>query len=513
MMQQLHGAPPTFWRRYSLSNRCQPLSIARKERYHRCDVARLVTQAGEVDAVAVDADAVAVVEAVAADALPLPAALAQALPQTFPTMTSARKACRRRRVRVDGAVGSCGTQVSAGQTLQVLSEQSAAAAAAKERPPRRRLVPAGLDVPVVYEDGSVAVVVKPWGLKCHGRGGRGGGGGHHLAAYLPLVLSPAQPGDDGGAAAGGPDRGDFAPNPAHRLDRLTGGLLAVAKTREAAAALTRQFESRGVGKRYRAVVAGRLEAPAGGSAGTAAAVVVAARLEGREALTEVTVVGHSRCLRYGGWVTTVDLAPKTGRRHQLRRHLALCLGHPILGGEARRPLLLLLLCCVGGGGGRREQSKDGSLHCTRKENTIYLNARLLPPIKLAFKISDDAQTHSTRLGPALDARPTASTRCWRQRPTNSALGRPRPRGGRRGDPVKWMLESRAGRETAAATATRTKTKMTIWISHQQRQQQQQRRPQRHRRRWHRPRRRPERSSCCGAGAWRCLRRPSSLTTP
>ncbi len=30
------------------------------------------------------------------------------------------------------------------------------------------------------------------------------------------------------------------------------------------------------------------------------------------------------------WVTTVDLFPHTGRKHQLRRHMALML-HPILG--------------------------------------------------------------------------------------------------------------------------------------------------------------------------------------
>lgn len=38
----------------------------------------------------------------------------------------------------------------------------------------------------------------------------------------------------------------------------------------------------------------------------------------------------SNCLKAQGFITTVDLFPLTGRRHQLRRHLRL-IGHPIWG--------------------------------------------------------------------------------------------------------------------------------------------------------------------------------------
>jgi 23S rRNA-/tRNA-specific pseudouridylate synthase len=41
-------------------------------------------------------------------------------------------------------------------------------------------------------------------------------------------------------------------------------------------------------------------------------------------------LGYSRCPRYGGWITSVELSPVTGRKHQLRRHMA-ALGHPIVG--------------------------------------------------------------------------------------------------------------------------------------------------------------------------------------
>lgn len=48
-----------------------------------------------------------------------------------------------------------------------------------------------------------------------------------------------------------------------------------------------------------------------------------------EALTHYKAVRHS-CSRRWGCLTTVDLWPKTGRTHQLRRHMS-GLGFPILG--------------------------------------------------------------------------------------------------------------------------------------------------------------------------------------
>jgi hypothetical protein len=49
----------------------------------------------------------------------------------------------------------------------------------------------------------------------------------------------------------------------------------------------------------------------------------------KESLTKYSVVDYSRSSRYG-WISTVDLWPITGRRHQLRKHL-LSIGYPILG--------------------------------------------------------------------------------------------------------------------------------------------------------------------------------------
>ncbi len=104
----------------------------------------------------------------------------------------------------------------------------------------------------------------------------------------------------------------------HRLDRAANGLMLVAHTKTVAAALSDLFRKRQVEKRYRALVAGdfsdqpnplRVEEP----------------IDGKEAISEFSlqqVDADGRSL--------VDVRIETGRKHQIRRHLA-DLGHPVLG--------------------------------------------------------------------------------------------------------------------------------------------------------------------------------------
>jgi hypothetical protein len=58
--------------------------------------------------------------------------------------------------------------------------------------------------------------------------------------------------------------------------------------------------------------------------------VVDLPLEGKPCYTLLQVLGYSRCARFGGWMTTVALSPVTGRKHQLRQHMA-ALGYPTVG--------------------------------------------------------------------------------------------------------------------------------------------------------------------------------------
>lgn len=58
--------------------------------------------------------------------------------------------------------------------------------------------------------------------------------------------------------------------------------------------------------------------------------VVDLPVEGKPSYSLYRVLGYSRSSRYDGWVTSVALSPVTGRKHQLRRHMA-ALGCPMVG--------------------------------------------------------------------------------------------------------------------------------------------------------------------------------------
>ena len=133
---------------------------------------------------------------------------------------------------------------------------------------------------------------------------------------------------------------EFHPRPllVHRLDRDTSGLILVAKTREAAAALSALLESgRRLVKRYLGVCTnafGGAEGNAFGAERGAIRLDLDVRGKEKEAETFYRLVKTAfydlpdasfSC-------SLLELELGTGRMHQLRRHLAL-IGHPLLGDD------------------------------------------------------------------------------------------------------------------------------------------------------------------------------------
>ena len=110
----------------------------------------------------------------------------------------------------------------------------------------------------------------------------------------------------------------------HRLDREARGLMLFAHDRGAAAAFSRLFHSRAVEKRYRAQVVGQL-------AKVGESITIDTPLDGKEALTEVTVLAQDAAS------TLLDVRIHTGRLHQIRRHLA-GIGHPLIGDRRYNPM-------------------------------------------------------------------------------------------------------------------------------------------------------------------------------
>lgn len=188
---------------------------------------------------------------------------------------------------------------------------------------------AGVEVTVVFADDHVIVVDKPAGLVVHpGAGHRSGTLVNGLLARFPEV-----------AGVGPMER----PGIVHRLDAGSSGLLVVARTEAARAALAAQFARRSAGRRYDALVWGHpeaphgiVDAPVGRDPGDPLKMALVA--DGRPARTEYRVVER---LAAPAAVALLSCTLETGRTHQIRVHLA-GIGHPLVGDPVygdRRPVL------------------------------------------------------------------------------------------------------------------------------------------------------------------------------
>jgi tRNA pseudouridine65 synthase len=157
-----------------------------------------------------------------------------------------------------------------------------------------------LTLPEIYRDEALLVVDKPSGLAVHRGWARDG------TVALDLARESS---------------GRWV-SPVHRLDRGTSGVLAFARDPDTARQLARSFAQGEVTKRYRALVRGiPLER-----------VVLAhpVRRTTRRTGPRVPAVTELYRLAAGTEFALVEARPRTGRLHQIRRHLK-HLSHPILG--------------------------------------------------------------------------------------------------------------------------------------------------------------------------------------
>jgi len=303
-----------------------------------------------------------------ADNVPLVAALMMLDSEMYPSLSRARKALRKGRILVHkGPLGlddkgqptvfdesKCerGKVSHRVEPRYVICEQSKVGNVQKlKKYPVEKGKKPPYELPVIYEDDHFAIVNKPVGTCVNNQKElpKDEMCIRHAAAY---VLTPP---------AFGTRDASHRPGTVHRLDKPTCGVLLIAKTKPAKVDLVKQFTARIIRKTYTAIINGvpsELDERAITSKQAHNLGVDVGYFDNKEAENtimwqhiDMTLVDNDKkeqsavtvwrpvktvdCPRAkDGKLTLVELKPKSGRYHQLRRHMAWGCSRPLVGDRA-----------------------------------------------------------------------------------------------------------------------------------------------------------------------------------
>jgi 23S rRNA pseudouridine1911/1915/1917 synthase len=211
-------------------------------------------------------------------------------------------------VKVNGEVVKASFKLNPGDIVEMtLPEQ-----------PSKEIMPEELPLDIIYEDDDLIILNKQADMVVHpARGNRHGTLVNALAHYSSELSSGL---------------GDFRPGVVHRLDRNTTGVMVITKNDTAQWKVAKQFENRTIRKEYLAIVHGtpdltadKISAPLGVHPKVREKYAIRPDT-GKEAVTFYEVLEEFRGYSF------IRCAPKTGRTHQIRIHLAY-IKHPIVGDD------------------------------------------------------------------------------------------------------------------------------------------------------------------------------------
>ncbi len=212
--------------------------------------------------------------------------------QAIPSKKGMKKAIEQGQVKVNGKLGLTGTYIKGGEKIELFQSKK-----------NRKKPILELTLNVLFEDDFLAIIEKPAGLVVSGNKLR------TVENALPFNLQRSKQPD-----------ALMRPEPIHRLDFPTSGVLLIGKTSTSVTELNKLFENKEITKTYHAVTTGKMQ-PASGE--------INSEIKGKKAATKYELIQSVDSEKYEV-INLVKLTPSTGRRHQLRIHLAE-LGHPILG--------------------------------------------------------------------------------------------------------------------------------------------------------------------------------------
>lgn len=206
------------------------------------------------------------------------------------TKSALKKALKKELILVDGQIATTASFITGGELIEL-----------KVSVKKKKTRQIQLDLQVLQEDNHLAIIEKPAGIAVSGN------------RFLTVANALEQNLQKSTAFDAG------IPQPTHRLDYPTTGALLVGKTSSAIIQLNALFETKQIQKVYYAVTIGLMQEKG--------RIVVP--IDGKASTSDYLVEQIIDSERFG-CLNLVKLQPKTGRRHQLRKHLE-SIGNPILG--------------------------------------------------------------------------------------------------------------------------------------------------------------------------------------
>lgn len=224
----------------------------------------------------------------------------------------AKKLMEQEKVTLNGKIGKASEKVREGDFVKI------------ELPPPEPLEVEAEDIPldIVYEDADIAVINKSRGMVVHPGAGNQTGTLVNAALFHIRDLSGI-----GGVAR---------PGIVHRIDKMTSGLLVIAKNDEAHQSLSEQIKAHTARRIYTAIVCGNIKEDMGtidepiARHPTDRKRMAVAKEGMRNFPYARNAVTHYKVLERFNRYSLIEARLETGRTHQIRVHMAYS-KHPVAG--------------------------------------------------------------------------------------------------------------------------------------------------------------------------------------